>query len=550
MKEHYCKKNVFLQKLINHSKFVTDHMSTKRSLRFFNTTGPCNPDDHYMLPPENRLVKAQLHRYISDKLYWVLHAPRQTGKTTFLQSWMRKINSGDEAIACYVSVETCQGIPDAKRAMPAICYAIKQFAGYFGVPVPKTNDVESISMLGNILSNWAEMVAPKALIVLFDEVDVLQDEALISFLRQLRGGFAGRNIGNFPVSIALVGMRDLKDYITASKGGVPPNPGSPFNIKEDSVALSNFTKDDVIQLFTQRTAENGQQITSEALEYVYEQSNGQPWIVNSLFKRATMRVLDFESVETVELKHVVKAREQMIDARETHLDALGERLRDPRIRRVVEPVMTGEFNPTLGRTNPDVMLAIDLGLIRWTSETGLTISNPIYADILTRHLNSGYHDILPPPTSWQWQKPDGSMDMDKLLKEFQKFWRRHADLWEEKADYTEAFPHLLLMAFLQRVINNGGTIDREYAAGRGRTDLTVNYKGEIFIIEIKLVRSYDTPASVKEEGLEQIRMYRDKINPDSPAYLFIFDRRPQTKEKSWDERISWEQEGDVTVLRG
>ena len=60
--------------------------------RFFNTTGPCNPDDHYILPPEARLVRAQLDRYIESKLYWVLHAPRQSGKTTFLQSWMRKIN--------------------------------------------------------------------------------------------------------------------------------------------------------------------------------------------------------------------------------------------------------------------------------------------------------------------------------------------------------------------------------------------------------------------------------------------------------------------------
>jgi hypothetical protein len=89
---------------------------------------------------------------------------------------------------------------------------------------------------------------------LFDEVDVLQGEPLISFLRQLRGGFAGRGAGKFPSSIALVGMRDLKDYITASKGGVPPNPGSPFNIKSDSASLSNFQKDDIKRLFAQRTA--------------------------------------------------------------------------------------------------------------------------------------------------------------------------------------------------------------------------------------------------------------------------------------------------------
>ena len=140
------------------------------------------------------------------------------------------------------------------------------------------------------------------------------------------------------------------------------------------------------------------------------------------------------------------------------------------------------------------------------------------------------------------------MDMDKLLKEFQKFWRRNADTWEEKAEYTEAFPHLLLMAFLQRVINSGGSIDREYAAGRGRIDLAVNYKGDTFIIEIKLIRNYDTPQIVREDGLEQINEYRDRFDPKTPAYLIIFDRRPKAKEKSWDERISWEQDGDVTIL--
>ncbi|GHT56215.1 hypothetical protein FACS1894109_04500 [Spirochaetia bacterium] len=50
-----------------------------------------------MLPLEDRFVGAQLDRYIGDKLYWVLHAPRQTGKTTFLQHWMRIINAGSEA---------------------------------------------------------------------------------------------------------------------------------------------------------------------------------------------------------------------------------------------------------------------------------------------------------------------------------------------------------------------------------------------------------------------------------------------------------------------
>jgi len=524
-----------------------DTMNTKRKLHFFNTTGPCEPDYHYMLPPENRLIGAQLSRYIEDRLYWVLHAPRQTGKTTFLQSWMREINSGDDAVACYVSVETCQGISDAGRAMPAIYEAIKQYASSFGVPVPSCDEVVSISILSNTLRNWAKLVEPKPLIVLFDEVDVLEGETMISFLRQLRGGFASRGIGKFPVSIALVGMRDLKDYITASKDGVSPNPGSPFNIKEDSAVLSNFQKEDVIKLFAQRTAENSQQIEQEALDYVYEQSRGQPWIVNSLFKRATLRILDGNSTETVELKHIVEAREQMIMARETHLDALAVRLKEPGIRDVIELILIGDSDPELIESEA-FRQCIDLGLVAIERGTPV-IANPVYREIIARHLTYGQQLSIPEP-EWQWEKPDGSLDMDTLLKEFQSFWRKNSELWESKnqSGYTEAFPHLLLMAFLQRVLNGGGHIERECAAGRGRMDLCVEYEKRRYIIEIKLLRSYHSPEAFRKKGLEQVVKYRDKFGSQTPTYLIIFDRRPESKAKSWDERISWEQEGEVNVL--
>jgi hypothetical protein len=139
--------------------------------------------------------------------------------------------------------------------------------------------------------------------------------------------------------------------------------------------------------------------------------------------------------------------------------------------------------------------------------------------------------------------------MSGLLREFQAFWRKHSEIWEEKTDYTEAFPHLLLMAFLQRVLNSGGRIEREYAAGRGRMDLAIEYGNQTHIIEIKLIYQYNTPAEVRSEGLRQITKYRDKIDKNAPAYLVIFDRRAETKQKPWDERITWvEEEGGITVV--
>ena len=518
----------------------------KRPVRFFNTTGPCYPWDHYMLPPEDRLIGAQIDRYIRDKLYWVLHAPRQTGKTTFLQSWMRQINAGNEAVACYVSLEACQGIAEYRRAMITMNLSICEYARSAKLPIPELPLEQPELLLYQTMRKFAELTAPKPLVMLLDEVDVLEGETLISFLRQLRAGFAERMAGNFPISIALVGMRDLKDYITASKGGIAPNPGSPFNIKEDSILLGNFSREDVTALFAQRTAETGQRITDEALDYVWEQSQGQPWIVNSLFKRATMRLLREGDYSTVTFELIEQAREQMILARETHLDSLAVRLREPAIRSMMETLITGSFDPSLAEGEA-FRVCSDMGLVRLEKGTPV-VSNPIYREVLARHITYGPQAMIPEP-EWQWEDAAGFLDMNALMREFQIFWRENSEVWEEKVEYTEAFPHLLLMAFLQRVLNGGGRIEREYAAGRGRMDLLVEYKTKKYIIEIKLIYEKQSPDTVTSKGLEQTAKYRSTKAPDSPAYLVIFDRRAATKEAGWDERLSWNVENGITVVR-
>jgi RecB family endonuclease NucS len=147
--------------------------------------------------------------------------------------------------------------------------------------------------------------------------------------------------------------------------------------------------------------------------------------------------------------------------------------------------------------------------------------------------------------------------MDALLREFQDFWQTNSEAWETRLDYPEAFPHLLLMAFLQRITNGDGRIEREYAAGRGRMDLAVEYNGSWDIIEVKLVRQNKTFETVQAEGKKQILRYRDNFAPTpgtralrsgNPAdcYLVIFDRR--TEKSAWKKRLKWLEDGEITVV--
>jgi hypothetical protein len=427
-----------------------------------------------------------------------------------------------------------------------MCSAIADAAPEIGCDRPRPADSSPDTLFADHLKELARMVAPKPLVVFIDEVDVLAGEPLIRFLRLLRAGFARRGVGVFPVSIALVGMRDLKDYITLAKDGKKPNPGSPFNIKKDSVAIGNFSKDDIARLFAQRTEETGQRITTEALDYVWDQSRGQPWIVNNLFDRATMRVLKEDDFSTVERSHVQAAREQIVLARETHLDALEYRLHDPQIRRVVAALINGEDDSRI-LDSEGFSLAEDLGLVARVDGV-ITVANPIYREVFARKLTYSTQRVLPPPRDFRWQAPDGSLDMDSLLREFQQFWRENSEAWEERSNYTEVFPQLLLMAFLQRILNGGGNIHREYALGRGRLDLFVEFEGTRNIIEVKILRDKVSPERLLSTGLAQIKRYRDSINPAIPAYLLIFDRRGEEKKAPWEERVTWGVNDNITVI--
>jgi hypothetical protein len=504
--------------------------------RYFNTTGPCMPHMHYMLPPADRLIGASLDRYIRDQLYWVLHAPRQTGKTTFLQSWMREINSGTEAIACYVSVECCQGVEEAERAIPAILHTIAHWAAYAGIPIPPIPGSPCETALNEQMTAWAALCDPKPLIVLFDEVDVLEGPAMISFLRQLRGGFASRGVGTFPTSVALVGMRDLRDYLAHSKDGIPVNPGSPFNIKHSSASIGNFSQEDIAALTAQHTGETEQVFGEDALERIWHYSSGQPWLVNALCEKIVYETAPTGTIKTITAAHVDRAKELLIKSRATHIDSLGERLKDDRVRKVIQPMIIGQADAALGRADRDVEFCLDLGLIAW--QGSLVISNAIYREVIARYLSQNFQDNIPEP-EFRWKRDDGGIDMDALMTEFQKFWAWHSEMWEEKADYTEAFPHLLLMAFLQRIVNGGGNIEREYAAGRDRVDLMIAYGGRRNIIEIKLVHPKRGRETTLEMGLEQITRYDDTIGADS-LHLVIFDRRPEYRAKPWEERLALE----------
>ena len=506
-------------------------------MRFFNTEGPIEPDDHYFIA--KRLDLSEILELIERKKYFVLHAPRQSGKTSAIQEIVRKLNLQGKYNAVYLNIESAQ--PARNKVLEALisiveslASAVKEYLGDEEASLAYFDDIvrqkvpTTYNTLINALSFWAKH-SKKPIVLFIDEIDSLMGDSLLSVLRQLRTGYIGKK-APFPQSICLVGLRDVRDYkVWSEESGEYVSTSSPFNIKAKSLFLKNFSQEEVADLYRQHTNETGQVFEKEAVEYAYELTQGQPWLVNALAYAACFEDVK-DRLQAITVEVIEKAKNTLIKRRDTHLDSLIDKLREARVRPIIDAIINGETS--IVDLDPDsVQYVRDLGLVKLDR---MEIANPIYQQIIPRELSQlaadsiGERFVLRPG----YVRMDGSLDVVELLLSFSDFYRENAPIWLEKLDYKESGPHILLMAFLQRIINGGGTIQREYALGRGRVDLLVTWKLQRIVIELK-VNHHESTLS---DGLEQTARYMD-TSQVKEGHLMIFNK---------DLSIPWDQKFKAT----
>ena len=509
-------------------------------MRFFNTTGPVRAEKHYSIPPLDRLDIDEVCMLIRDERYFVLHAPRQTGKTSALLALRDLLNGGavGEYRCVYVNVEGAQAArEDTGKAMRAILNEL-------ALQMRLTLRDESLGevwpdilakagpagALREALSRWSE-ADPRPLVLLADEIDALVGDTLLSVLRQLRAGYIQRP-QSFPQSVVLCGVRDVRDYrIHSSAEKEVISGGSAFNVKAESLRLGDFSRQEALSLLAQHTRETGQAFTEDALAEVWTLTQGQPWLVNALAYDACFRHKPGrDRSRPVTADAVTQARERLISRRETHLDQLADKLQEDRVRRVVGPLLSGgderEFSAR------DLEYVRDLGLV--AADPPLRIANPIYAEVVPRELTGAAQEGLVQELAW-YVDADGGLDVEKLLAAFQVFFRERSEHWVARFDYQEAGPQLLLQAFLQRVVNGGGRIEREYGLGRRRTDLLIIWpqdeRTRKFVIECKVL--HKSLERTIADGLVQTAEYMDRCGAEA-GHLVIFDRDPS---RTWTDKL-------------
>jgi hypothetical protein len=517
-------------------------------IKVFNTAGPCIPSEHYMLPVLPRVP--DINEMIDGKYYFIIHGPRQSGKTTLLKILTDQINSESRFYAINCSLATLRGEQNRNDAISRIVALIEHSIFSSKVEVIKNTAFSynnlpftDPSLKVRTILNQLCINLNRELIVFFDEADCLTGSALIIFLAQIRDAYQMRDNENnkFPRSMALVGMRDIRDYLTVARDGVKSTGGaSPFNIKKTALTLANFTMNEIKTLYHQHTEASGQIFETNAIERAYYWTQGQPWLVNALAFEAVVKILHNDYKIPITANIIDESAERLIKRRDTHIDSLLERLKEPRVLKVMDSVFASTYSRT-PPTSDDRQYCLDLGLVEEDHNHNLRPANPIYTEVMSRvitdelqyAIQSSMEKVV---ANLKWTEGQMLL-MTDLLKEFQNYWCKNSDSFPKRlSDYAaykldEATYAFMLLTFLQRVVNSDAKVDREYAQGRGAVDICVTFNKREYIIEVKL-KGEDSIDDCKK----QLAGYLEK-NRETEGWLIIFDRN---RNISWENKLSWE----------
>ena len=278
--------------------------------KYFNIAGPCNEKSHYMVPVLKRVK--EIAGLVGYGQYFVIHAPRQTGKTTLIKALVDYYNTEGSYHALYCSLEAVQVFIEPERGIPEIFKNIRSEIKYSRLPFKEkfgeNSNLEDPSILiKNAFRDYC-LLLDKPFVVFFDEIDGLQNGTLVTFLRQLRDGYISRPEISFVHSIALVGMRNIRDYKSKlSDDQQTLGSASPFNIITKALTIKNFSISDIETLYAQHTEVTGQVFEIHVVDKIFEQTDGQPWLVNAIAREIIEDILGNDCTKLISIELVEQA---------------------------------------------------------------------------------------------------------------------------------------------------------------------------------------------------------------------------------------------------
>ena len=498
-------------------------------MRWFETRGPVYPEDNYVVARTEELTdfvsRLEKGRYI------VLFAPRQTGKTTLFRNALGALEAKEQGyIPIHMNFEIYVD-SDAtvfyKSFSDEICQKIKDiFQGHgqklsdeltkFLTEVEISDPISLktfFQSLGNLLKN-------QRIVIVIDEFDAIPKDAIRGFLHSLRQIYLS-GVERCPYSFGIVGVKSITqlNYDRSI---------SPFNI-QDEFKLTNFTIEQIQELFDQYTKESGQFIDVNVIEAIHKQSAGQPFLVNR-FGQIFTEEMKIPTDEPITMTHFLKAFSQLRREQNTNISHLTTNIRrDRRYEKLLMKITSFDDGVEYTLHNELISELTTYGVIAEGPDGMCKIVNPIYHYCIMQAfkpiINGLEHDYLPDDTLDgfnDYLSSDGQLKMEALINNFNDFIKRVGfrilQVPETPQEYVGQY---LLFAYLSQFVNLiGGTMFLEVQTGRGRLDLIILHDKNKYIVETKIWGG-DTRY---QAGKTQLARYV-KLENAIAGYYVVFDHR-------------------------
>ena len=501
-------------------------MNYRKPKRMFEDAGTVDPKMSYHIELENvtNTKDQDIKTLVDLGRYFSIFAPRQSGKTTFFEDFCHELEKDPAYVVILLSFQNYKNINSKifyqliqkntynqliSRLNAVSCRKLDLIRAYLDSH-NLTNHI-SFSELFEKLNCIIEL---KKIVIFIDEFDGIPLNELENFLTTLRELYQRykKQTDKALYSVGLVGIRNITKLIV---GGV-----SPFNIA-DQIKLPPFTLKNVRDLYAQYTEETNQPFTENAVKKVYEETAGQPWLVNRIGTILTINIKP-KTLNSITEEDVEKGLDILLYEENSHFDNITEKARQYK-ETFIEVVFDGvEYIPG----DEEQSLLLTHGLIKAEGKK-LRVGNPVYQKRFTRTFFrdiAGKVDV----SFSRYYLSDGSLNMERVLSDFEKYIAQiGAAAFYSTNNPMEVTGKFQLTAWLYQFVSGGkGELYYESRTGLGLMDIMLIYKGRKYIIETKVKRYRGTV----DEALEQLAEKYLLPERVSYGYIVLFDPKTGTGE--------------------
>ncbi len=487
-------------------------------MRYFNTSGPCNPAEHYTVL-RKELIAEGLNK-VRQGRYITIFAPRQAGKTTYFQLLLEELRKEGRYTPIWISSENTRGATK-KEFYEVLNHKLGRELAEYGVKMPVLikNEITLARLFEEIRNQCP------ALVVVIDEFEGIPKSRIGELMHAFRAIYHERK--HYALhSLILVGVSTIADLIVSSTT-------SPFNIV-DELKIPYFSFDEVKNLIGQYTRESGQPFKQEVVKAIYENTNGQPGMVSGLCAHLV------EQVATDRKKPIV-----IEDFYRTLKYFLMEKF-DKNILNIVQKArqkkafmlrLLFKDDPIpFTVDDPDIAYLYAHGVVE-NVEGWVDISVPLYKKRLLTAFRpaingeTGYY-VSAHDTFSEYLQRDG-LNLKTILHRYVEYVARRGFRAFDTKHLKEGAWHYSLDGFINFFIERlGGQTFTEVPSGRGRTDIMILFRGKKYIIETKIF----TDLSYFQRGKKQLAEYLKSEGLDA-GYYVVFSQKHAEEDKLEQEEV-------------